>query len=241
MDRSNPPYSAPTIDSVSDSEGEVGEGLSTYETTVIVEGSAGGDEQVEILDKAEILITVPVTDNHWAVALPSLAFKAYSIKARGIHGGPESGIRTFSVIHRGEDFETGTLGDIPANIALEFPTMFVTPNKGASVINDSVAVPFVTGKAISVDEDSLVRFDLKSPVNKITFGAFGMADGFGVEPPYLSCFDESQTLIFERKLIFGEDYAVWHEVVSPDRRIKALVLTVSVRTNAFHVDNFTFF
>ncbi|MCD5981165.1 hypothetical protein [Pseudomonas quasicaspiana] len=72
------------------------------------------------------------------------------------------------------------------------------------MIDDSVAAPFVTGKAISIVEGSAVRLDLKSPVN------------------------------------FGEDYAVWDEVVSPDRRIKSLVLTVHVRTTAFHVDSFSF-
>jgi len=241
MDRSSTPYSAPTIDSVHDSQHEVDEGRSTYDTTVTVEGNAGGNERVEILDKAELLSTVPATDDQWEVTLPSLAFKTYSIKARGIHGSPESRVRTFSVIYRGEDFETGTLGVIPGDVALEFPTMFVTPSKDASLIDDSVATPFVTEKAISFAEDSSVRFDLKSPVNKITFGAFAMADGFGVEPPYLSCFDESQALIFERKLDFGLDYAAWHDVVSSDRRIKTLVITVSVRTSAFHVDNFTFF
>ncbi|PHN31624.1 hypothetical protein [Pseudomonas sp. ICMP 561] len=233
---------APTIISVRDSQGEVVDGGSTFDQRVTLEGTAAADQWVEILDRAEIIASVLATGGRWAVDLPLLAFKGYSLKARGLYGSiPESDVRAFNVIYRGEDFETGALGAIPANIALEFPAMFVTPNKDASLIDDSVAAPFVTGKAISIAEDSVVRFDLKSPVNKITFGAFAMADGFGVEPPYLSCFDESQALIFERKLYFGEDYAVWDEVVSPDRRITSLVLTVHVRTTAFHVDNFSFF
>lgn len=241
MDRSNTPYSAPTINSVRDSQGEVGEALSTYDTTVTLEGKAGGHERVEILDMAEILSTVPAIDDHWAATLPSLAFKTYSIKARGILGSPESGVRTFSVIYRGEDFETEESGVIPANTALKLPTMFVTPNKNASVIDDSTAAPFVTMKAISFADDSSVRFDLKSPVNKITFGAFAKASSSDVEMPYLACFDERDELIFQRDLVFGPgDYAAWQDVVSPDRRIKALVITVSPGTDWLYVDNFTF-
>lgn len=233
---------APVITSVRDSQGEVVDGGSTFDTTVTLEGTAVVGRQVEILDKAEVIATVDAIGGNWTVDLPSLAFKGYSLKARGLYGSiPESGIRTFSVIYAGEDFESGTLGGIPANTAVEFPSMFVTSkDKAAALIADSVAAPIVTEKAVSFADDSSVRFDLKSPVNKITFGVFAKASDFNVEMPYLSCFDERDALIFERKLEFGSDFAAWQEVVSADRKIKSLVLTVNPGTEWLYVDNFTF-
>ncbi len=233
---------APTISSVRDSKREVVDGGSTFDTSVTIEGTAAIGQQVEILDRAEILATVTTTDGHWSVDLSSLGFKGYSLKARGLYGSlPESGVRAFTVIYEGEDFETGTLGVIPANIAVEFPSMFVTSiDKYASLIADSVAMPIVTDKAISVADDSSIRFDLKSPVNKITFGAFAKASDFDVEIPYLVCIDERGDLIFEQKLEFGSDFAAWQEVSSPERRIKVLVLTVNPGTDWLYVDNFTF-
>lgn len=233
---------APTITHVRDSKGEVVEGGSTVDTAVILEGTAVDDQQVEILDKAQILATVTATDGHWRIYLSPLAFKGYSLKARGLYGSlPESGVRTFSVIYAAEDFETGTLGVIPANTAREFPSMFVTPqDKDASLITNSVAAPIVTDKAISFADDSSVRFDLKSAVNKITFGAFAKASDFNVEIPYLACLDERGEPIFESKLKFSAEFAAWQEVVSPGRRIKSLVITVNPGTDWLYVDNFTF-
>lgn len=233
---------APIITRVRDSQGDIADGSSTFDTRVTVEGTAAVDQQVEILDRAEVLASVVATGGHWTVDLSSLTFKAYSLKARGLYGSiPESGVRTFSVIHGVEDFESGTLGVIPANTSREFPAMFVTPiDKDAGLIADSVAAPIVTDKAISFADDSSVRFDLKTPVNKITFGAFAKAGGFDVEIPYLACLDEKDALIVERKLEFGSDFAAWQEVVSTDRRIKTLVVTVSPGTDWLYVDNFTF-
>ena len=233
---------APSISSVLDSQGEVVDGGSTFDTIVTLEGTAAIDQQVEILDRAQVLATVKATGGHWTVELPALSVKGYSLKARGLYGSiPESGVRTFSVIYEGEDFETGTLGAIPANIAVEFPSMFVTSiDKDASLIADSVAAPIVTEKAISFADDSSIRFELKSPVNKITFGAFAKASDFNVEIPYLACIDERGDLIVERKLEFGSDFAAWQDIVSPDRRIKTLVVTVNPGTDWLYVDNFTF-
>ncbi|MCQ2998041.1 hypothetical protein NLO95_28390 [Pseudomonas syringae] len=132
------------------------------------------------MDRAELLATATATDGHWTVDLSSLAFKGYSLQARGLYGGlPESLVRAFSVIYAGEDFETGTLGVIPANTPQEFPSMFVTPkDKDASLVINSDAAPIVTEKTVSFADDSSVRFDLKSPVKKITFGVFAKASNF---------------------------------------------------------------
>ncbi|MCQ2998042.1 hypothetical protein NLO95_28395 [Pseudomonas syringae] len=233
---------APVITHVRDSSGEVVDGGSTFDTAVTLEGTAAPDQQVEILDRAELLATATATDGHWTVDLSSLAFKGYSVQARGLYGSlPESVVRTFNVIYAGEDFETGTLGVIPANTPQEFPSMFVTSkDKDASLIADSIAAPIVADKAVSFADDSSVRFELKSPVNKITFGVFAKASGFDVEMPYLACLDEKGALIFERKLEFGSDFAAWQEVSSPDRRIKVLLVTVNPGTDWFYVDNFSF-
>lgn len=233
---------APDINSVRDAHGEVANGASTFDTAVTLEGTAAADKQVEILDRAQVLATATATGGKWAVDLSSLAFKGYSLKARGLYGSiPESGVRTFSVIYQGEDFETGTVGVIPANTAVEFPSLFVTAqDKDASLIVNSVAAPIVTGKTVSLADDSSVRFDLKSPVNKISFGAYAKARDAAVEMPYLACLDEQDVLIFERKLEFGFDFAAWQNIVSPDRRIKSLVLTVHPGTDWLYVDNFTF-
>ncbi len=233
---------APTITHVLDSQGDVADGGSTFDTRVTLEGTAAPDQPVEILDRAEVIAAATATGGRWAVDLSALAFKGYSLKARGLYGNiPESAVRTFNVIYAGEDFETGTLGVIPANTPQEFPSMFVTSkDKDASLIADSVAAPIVTDKAVSFADDSSVRFDLKSPVNKITFGIFAKASGFDVEMPYLACLDDKGALIFERKLEFGSDFAAWQEVSSPDRRIKALVVTVNLGTDWLYVDNFTF-
>jgi hypothetical protein len=233
---------APTLTSVRDSKGEVDNGGSTYDTAVTLEGRAATDRQVEILDRAQVLATVVATGGTWTVDLSSLAFRGYSIKARGLYGSiPESAVRTFSVIYSREDFETGTLGVIPADTDRDFPAMIVTPvGKDASLIMDSVAAPFVTGQAISFADESSVRFVLRSPVNKVTFGAFARASIPGLVPPVLACFDEQEQLIFERKLDFGFDYAAWHDAVSTERKIKVMVFTVNQGTAAFVVDNFTF-
>lgn len=233
---------APTITSLRDSKGAVANGGSTFDTTVTVEGRAATDQQVEVLDKAEVLGTVTATGGDWAITLSSLAFKGYSLKARGLYGSiPESDVRTFSVIYTGEDFETGTVGVIPANTTREFPAMMVMPvGKDANLVIDSIAAPFVTGQAISLADESGVRFVLKSPVNKLSFGAYASSSISGIVPPILACFDEQDVLIFERKLDFGFDFAAWHDVVSSARKIKAIEFTVNLGTSAFLVDNFTF-
>jgi hypothetical protein len=232
----------PTITSVRDSKGEVANDASTFDTMVFLEGIGAADQQIEILDKAEVLDTVTATDGHWTLDLSLLAFKRYSIRARGLYGSiPESEVRKFSVIYREEDFETGTLGVMPAHIPREFPAMIITPeDKDAELIVDSIAAPFVTGQAVSFADESTVRFVLKSPVNKVTFGAFARASIPGIVPPILSCFDEQERLIFQRKLDFGLDFAAWHDAVSADRKIKVLELKVNPGTSAFVVDNFTF-
>ncbi|MCQ3034434.1 hypothetical protein NLO88_27605 [Pseudomonas syringae] len=92
---------------------------------------------------------------------------------------PESVVGTFNVIYAERDFDTGALGVIPANTPQEFPSMFVTStDKDASLIADSVVAPIVTDKAVSFADDSSVRFELKSPVKKITFGVFAKASNF---------------------------------------------------------------
>lgn len=233
---------APTIISVRDSQSEVVDGGSTFDQRVTLEGTAAADQSVDILDRAEIIASVLATEGRWAVDLPLLAFKGYSIKARGLYGSiPESEVRTFSVIYAGEDFETGTLGVIPANTPQEFPSLFVTPkDKDASLVINSDAAPIVTEKTVSFADESSVRFDLKSPVNKITFGAYAKASDFNVEIPSLACLDEQGDLILERKLDFGFQFAAWHDVISTDRRIKTLVITVNRGTDWFYIDNFTF-
>lgn len=119
--------------------------------------------------------------------------------------------------------------------------MFVTSkDKDADLIANSAAAPFVTEQAVSLADDSSLRFDLKSPVNKISFGVYAKASGFDVAMPYLACFDERDALIFERKLEFGSEFAAWQSVESADRRIKSLVVTVNLGTDWLYVDNFTF-
>lgn len=196
---------APTIITVRDSRGDVANGGSTYDTSITVGGRAATDQQVEILDKAHLLGTVTALGGEWAITLSALAFKGYSLKARGLYGSiPESAIRAFNVIYAGEDFETGTVGVIPVDTVREYPAMMVMPRgKDASLVIDSIAAPIVAGQAISLADESVVRFFLRSPVNKIKFGAFASASIPGIVPPILACFDEQDALIFERKLDFG--------------------------------------
>lgn len=194
---------------------------------------------------------VIIADNNTAIALAPANAGGEWVKsvaaAEGRHSytvadeSPAWDVTVVVVIHTKEDFETGLLGIIPVNTAREFPAMVVTPlDKDASLIIHSIAPPFVTGQAVSIADDSTVRFVLKSPVNTVTFGAFASADVPGIEPPTLACFDDQDALIIERKLDFGFDYAAWHEADSPDRRIKTLELTANPGTSAFIVDNFTF-
>ena len=72
---------APSISSVRDSQGEVVDGGSTFDTIVTLEGTGAIDQQVEILDRAQVLDTVTATGGHWTVELPALSVKGYSLKA----------------------------------------------------------------------------------------------------------------------------------------------------------------
>jgi len=234
--RSGKPFGLPAITGVVDSKGKPIPHNGTTEDTVLTLSGIGVTDTVVIIEDNNTPVALARVDENeeWMASVAVLPGRhSYTVA--------QSQAWVITVIVAGEDFETGAVGVIPANTAREFPAMFVTPkDKDASLIIDSIGAPFVTGKAISFADQSSAHFLFKSPVNKVTFGAFAMASAPDVVPPILSCFDEQGGLIFERKLDFGFDFSAWHAAVSPDRKIKAIELTVNPGTSAFVVDNFTF-
>jgi hypothetical protein len=89
----------PTITSVRDSKGEVGNGGITYDTTVTVAGKASASQQVQILDGATSKGNASVNGNgDWTHPLTGLALTGHSITAKGLYASnPVSGTRTFTV------------------------------------------------------------------------------------------------------------------------------------------------
>jgi len=90
----------PTITSVRDSKGEVGNGGSTTETTVSLVGKAAANQQVQILDNGTNKTTAPVNANgDSSSSLTGLGLGGHSVTAKGLYGSEQvSTSRTFNVI-----------------------------------------------------------------------------------------------------------------------------------------------
>ncbi|WP_341959494.1 hypothetical protein [Pseudomonas sp. RC10] len=88
----------PTLTSVRDSKGEVGD--TTTDTTVTASGKAAANEQVEVFDGGDSKGKVSVNGNgDWSHAVPGLALGAHSLKAVAQYGsGASSNVRTFTVV-----------------------------------------------------------------------------------------------------------------------------------------------
>jgi len=118
-------YVFPTVESISDSKGEVADGGATTDSTVKLVGKASANEQVEIFDGATSKgVSRVASDGSWTLQLTGLTQKIYSIRAKALYGnGEESAQRTFTVFadikpsitsvkdSRGEVAEAGTTVD----------------------------------------------------------------------------------------------------------------------------------
>ena len=89
----------PTLTSVRDSKGEVGNGGSTIDTSVTASGKAAASEQVEVFDGATSKGTASVgTGGDWTHPVSGLALGGHSLKAVAKYGdSPASNVRTFTV------------------------------------------------------------------------------------------------------------------------------------------------
>lgn len=92
-------YVFPTLDSVTDSRGEVADGGATVDTSLTLGGKASANEQVEIFEGAVSMGVVRVSaSGDWTLRLNGLVARTYSVKARALYGnGEESALRTFTV------------------------------------------------------------------------------------------------------------------------------------------------
>ncbi|MNJ28821.1 hypothetical protein D3C77_233710 [compost metagenome] len=92
-------YVFPTLDSVTDSRGEVADGGATVDTSLTLGGKASANEQVEIFEGAVSRGVVRVSaSGDWTLRLNGLVARTYSVKARALYGnGEESALRTFTV------------------------------------------------------------------------------------------------------------------------------------------------
>jgi hypothetical protein len=89
----------PTLTSVRDSKGEVGNGGTTTDTSVTASGNAAASEQVEVFDGAKSKGTASVgTGGNWSHAVSGLELGSHSLKAVAKYGeGQSSNVRTFTV------------------------------------------------------------------------------------------------------------------------------------------------
>jgi hypothetical protein len=89
----------PTLTSVRDSKGEVGNGGTTTDTSVTASGNAAASEQVEVFDGAKSKGTASVgTGGNWSHAVSGLELGSHSLKAVAKYGDRESSnVRTFTV------------------------------------------------------------------------------------------------------------------------------------------------
>ncbi len=91
----------PTIDSVTDSKGQVAPGGSTYDNVVTLTGSANPDQKVEILDDAVSKGTLDVdARGKWELHLTVLAVAAHNITAKALYDVDpiSSPVRSFRVL-----------------------------------------------------------------------------------------------------------------------------------------------
>jgi hypothetical protein len=90
---------APTITSVRDTHGDVGNGGSTTDTYVSLEGTAVAYEQVQIFDNGADKGIVSANQNRgWNTQILGLGLGEHRIVAKALYGDkPESNVRTFTV------------------------------------------------------------------------------------------------------------------------------------------------
>lgn len=90
----------PVIVSVRDSKGEVGNGGTTFDTTLSLSGTGTIDTELEILDGTTVLVTVRTDgDGNWSTALTGLRPKGYVVTAKALDGsGLVSQPRTYEVL-----------------------------------------------------------------------------------------------------------------------------------------------
>jgi hypothetical protein len=103
----SPPYPfvaaqavTPTISTVTDAKGSVGNGETTYYRTVTLGGKASKDEEIELRDGTNPLTKVRVgPDGNWSWVLSNLTLKSYSLTAKGLYGSEPISTppRTFTV------------------------------------------------------------------------------------------------------------------------------------------------
>lgn len=91
---------APVIVSVRDSKGEVGNGATTFDTTLTLSGTGTIDTELEILDGTTVLTNVRTDQaGNWSTDLTALRPKGYSITAKAVDGsGLVSQPRTYEVL-----------------------------------------------------------------------------------------------------------------------------------------------
>ncbi|CAI8930177.1 BIG2 domain-containing protein [Pseudomonas sp. IT-P74] len=76
----------PVIDNVTDANGTVPEGGTTYFRSVTVTGTASPNQTVELFDGTTSLFEVPTGNGTWNRVISSLAFKPYTLTARALYG-----------------------------------------------------------------------------------------------------------------------------------------------------------
>ncbi|WP_223487829.1 Ig-like domain-containing protein [Pseudomonas sp. A-RE-19] len=153
--------SAPIIECVTDSKGEVLHNGTTFDTSVTVTGKANPGQTVQLYDGSTPIAPVtPVDDSgKWSKTLTGLSVAPHNIKAKALYGTqPESEVRTFVVathIAPRIDSVKGGGVEIPDNGETKSTTVtlrgIVTPNHQVQIYDNNVAKHTVTAVGTTWD------------------------------------------------------------------------------------------
>ncbi|VVQ13853.1 hypothetical protein PS938_03962 [Pseudomonas fluorescens] len=178
----------PVIDNVTDANGTVPEGGTTYFKSVTVTGTASPNHKVELFDGATSLGEIPTGDGTWNRVISSLAFKPYTLTARALYG--EEPVseppRTFTVAQADKPVITNVTdakGTVPEGGRTYYRSVSVTgtasPNQTVELFDGAtslVKVPTENGTWTQVINSLAVK------TYKLTAKAL-YGDGAVSEPP----------------------------------------------------------
>jgi hypothetical protein len=120
----------PTISSVKGSPSgiEIPEGATTYETSVILSGTASKGQKVQILDGTDVKdeALVDLTTGIWTLRVSGLSAVAHSFTAKGLYGaGQTSASRGFTVINTvsgSENWDLAPRGKVAFDAPMKLPS-----------------------------------------------------------------------------------------------------------------------
>ncbi|NWA25726.1 Ig-like domain repeat protein [Pseudomonas gingeri] len=158
---------APSITSVHDSEGEVVDNGTTYDTTVTLSGTAAPNQRVEIFDVDTSKGSTSTNGGDWELQVAGLALGSHSFTAKGLYGSqPVSPARILRVAERTiEDFESVPLQLIVAGKIITTPLIRLSytdagDNYGyvPEIVNAPVNYPHVRGHVLHTARTATLEY-----------------------------------------------------------------------------------